>query len=443
MGDLAKAIKQEDADEQGPGASTLFSPEERGRHASFRRRIRVLKDQILRVEPSAMSLRTMDPPPYGPSVPTTYVLNRGQWDQPTEPVEPGFLSAVAGHSKPAELIQVDRYQRHPGHGRRMTLANWIANPENPLTARVMVNRLWQYRFGRGIVETSSDFGKNGALPTHPELLDWLAVRFVDGKWSLKALHRLMVTSSTYRQVSRRRSGRAEDTDPANRLLWRFPRLRLEGELIRDSVLAVSGRLTPTQGGPPVSPPLPAGLENELDSQYENNFWEPSDAKESSKRSLYVFQRRSLSLPILQTFDAPALNASCERRRTSVTPLQALSFYDGDFVNEQARLLAGRVRKRGGSQRASQIRHAFQLALSRSPSPDGECASDGVPSKCRVGGRRAGRFVPGTAQQQRVRLCQLSPARSPNRRRIVFRVPLLQFTAMARNQAPKEMAPSHS
>lgn len=367
LGDLAKAIKEEAEDGQGSGLPTLFSSGEKERHAWFRRQIRVLKDQILRVEPSAMSLRTMDPPPYGPSVPTTYVLNRGQWDQPTEPVEPGFLSAVAGHSQPAELIQVDRYQRHPGHGRRMTLANWIASPENPLTARVMANRLWQYRFGRGIVETSSDFGRNGALPTHPELMDWLAVRFVDEKWSLKALHRLMVTSSTYRQVSRRRDERAEEADSANLLLWRFPRQRLEGELIRDSVLAVSGRLNSAQGGPPISPPLPAGLENELDSQYENNFWETSGGEEASKRSLYVFQRRSLSLPILQTFDAPALDASCDRRRTSVTPLQALSLYDGDFLNEEARHLAERVRELGGGQKASQIRHAFQLALSRSPS----------------------------------------------------------------------------
>ena len=369
LGDLTSAIKEDDSEENGSGDPLLFSSEERLQHASFRRRTRVLKDRILRVEPSAMSLRTMDPPPYGPSVPTTYVLNRGQWDQPTEPVEPGFLSAVSGHSRPAELIQVDRYQRHPGHGRRMSLANWIASPENPLTARVMANRLWQYRFGQGIVETSSDFGRNGARPTHPELLDWLAVRLVDEEWSLKALHRLMVTSSTYRQASRRRDDQAEERDAANRLLWRFPRLRLEGELIRDSVLAVSGRLNPAQGGPPISPPLPPGLENELDSQYENNFWETSEGEESRKRSLYVFQRRSLSLPILQTFDAPALDASCERRRTSITPLQALSLYDGDFVNEEARHLAARIRELGGGQRAGQIRVAFQLALSRSPSPE--------------------------------------------------------------------------
>lgn len=366
-GDLEKAIKK--PDESGVGKPPLFSAEEKNQHAQFRRRFRVLKDQILRIEPSAMSLRTMDPPPYGPSVPTTYVLNRGRWDQPTEAVEPGFLSAVAGHSQPAELIQVDRYQRHPGHGRRMTLANWIASPENPLTARVMMNRLWQYRFGRGIVETSSDFGKNGALPSHPELLDWLAIRFVDEKWSVKAMQRLMVTSSAYRQASRRNDDQAEKADPENRLLWRIPRQRLEGEVIRDSVLAVSGRLNPARGGPPISPPLPSGLENELDSQYKNNFWETSQGEEARKRSLYVFQRRSLALPMLQTFDAPVLDASCDRRRTSITPLQALSLYDGDFVNEEARQFADRVRAQGGGRVDSQIRHAFQLALSRGPSDD--------------------------------------------------------------------------
>ena len=374
--DLSKAIKEEDAGDSDE--SSLFSPDERKGHALFRRRVRILKDQILRVEPSAMSLRTMDPPPYGPSVPTTYVLNRGQWDQPTEPVEPGFLSAVTGHSQPAELIEVDRYQRHPGHGRRMTLANWIASPENPLTARVMMNRLWQYRFGQGIVETSSDFGKNGALPTHPELLDWLAVRFVDEKWSLKAMQRLMVTSGTYRQASQRHDDQAEEADPENRLLWRFPRQRLEGEVIRDSVLAVSGRLNPARGGPPISPPLPRGLENELDSKYENNFWEPSSAEEARKRSLYVFQRRSLALPMLQTFDAPVPDSSCDRRRTSITPLQALSLYDGDFVNEESRHFALRVAEQSGADVESLIRRAFQLTLSRNPSADESKQVQGVP-----------------------------------------------------------------
>ena len=368
-GDLAAAIKKEEEDGGGSSRSSLFSTQERQRHKRFKRRIRVLKDRILRLEPSAFSLRTADGPPYGPSVPATYVLHRGQWDQPAEAAPPGFPSALTGHSRPAELIQVDRYQRHPGHGLRMTLANWIASAENPLTARVMVNRLWQYRFGRGIVETSSDFGKNGAVPTHPELLDWLAVRFVEEKWSLKAMHRLMLTSSAYRQSSRRRDDQAEAIDPDNRWLWRFPRRRLEGELIRDSVLAASGRLNPARGGPPIFPALPDGLESELLNFADSNVWEPSIGEDSRKRSLYVFQRRSLHLPMLQTFDAPVWTSSCSRRRTSITPLQALALYDGDFVNEEARHFADRVRKLAGPQVDSRIRHTFQFALSRSPSAE--------------------------------------------------------------------------
>ena len=147
-----------------------------------------------------MGLRNADGPPFGPEVPTTYVLIRGDYDHPGEAVEPGFLSAITGDSKPA-VLELDRYKMFPTRGRRMTLAKWIASPDNPLTARVMVNRLWQHHFGRGIVETASDFGRNGSPPSHPELLDWLATRFVEEKWSVKAMHRLMLQSATYRQSS--------------------------------------------------------------------------------------------------------------------------------------------------------------------------------------------------------------------------------------------------
>ena len=252
-----------------------------------------------------MSLRHSDGPPYGPSVPTTHVLIRGEYDRPGEPVEPGFLSSITGNSDPA-VIEIDRYKRHPTRGRRLALARWIASPENPLTARVMVNRLWQHHFGRGIVETASDFGKNGSPPTHPELLDWLATRFVEEKWSIKAMHRLMLTSSTYRQSSQNIDAKAMQTDPDNRLLWRFNRLRLEGEVIRDSVLAVSGRLNPERGGPPVFPPLPKGLD-EAQKVQGINTWETSNGPDGRKRSVYVFQRRSLNLPLLETFDAPVFN----------------------------------------------------------------------------------------------------------------------------------------
>ena len=363
--DLSKAFQEE---RENPGEKQHFSVEEEKQFRSFKKRILRLKNAILRVEASAMSVSTADGPPYGPSVPETYVLTRGQWDNPGKGVEPGFLRAIEGHANPAELVKVDRYQRHPGHGRRMTLANWIASPDNPLTARVMVNRLWQYRFGRGIVETSSDFGKNGALPTHPALLDWLALRFVEEKWSIKAMQRLMVSSSTYRQSSREADPKAGQADPDNRLLSRFPRRRLEGEAIRDSVLAVSGRLNSGRGGPPIFPPLPEGLEVELLNFDDFNTWETSHGSSGRRRSIYVFQRRSLSLPILQTFDAPVLTASCERRRDSVTPLQALSMYDGNFASTEARHFAERVRKESSPDVGEQIQRAFQIALGRNPGP---------------------------------------------------------------------------
>ena len=341
-----------------------FTAEEKQKFASFSERILRLKNGIKRLEPLAMSLRNADDPPYGPSVPTTHVLIRGEYDHPGEPVEPGFLSAITGHSDPAPL-PLDRYKRHPTRGRRMTLAKWIASPDNPLTARAMVNRLWQHHFGRGIVETVSDFGKNGAPPTHPELLDWLATQLVQEKWSVKAMHRLILTSSTYRQASTSLDERAPQADPDNHLLWRFPRSRLEGEVIRDSVLAVSRRLNVEGGGPPVYPPLPEGLD-EAQRVQNINTWETSNGPEGRKRSIYVFQRRSLNLPLLETFDAAVPNASCDRRRHSVTALQPLSLYDGDFVNTEAKFFAERVRKETGPDTVEQIQRAFLIAFGRAP-----------------------------------------------------------------------------
>ena len=369
LDNLKKAID----DESDNAASlekkeSIFSSQEKGKFLQFTGRILRLKKAMLRVAPLAMSLTHSLGPPYGPSVPTTYVLIRGQWNQPGEPVEPGFLSAVEGHSEPAVLIQ-DRFKSLPSRFRRLTLANWIASPENPLTARVMVNRLWQHHFGRGIVATPSNFGKNGSPPTHPELLDWLANRFVEEKWSIKAMHRLVVTSSTYRQASRHKDAQAEKVDLENRLLWRFNRKRLEGEAIRDSVLAVSGRLNSARGGPAVFPPLPKGLD-EVQKVQSVNTWETDEGPGGRKRTIYVYQRRSLSLPILETFDAPVCNASRDHRRNSVTPLQALAMYDGEFLNEEAKYFSERVLKGNNmTDLAGPVRRAFQFALARNPSAE--------------------------------------------------------------------------
>ena len=365
--DLEREINSENSNTSGfDKKPEIFTQEEKQRYFKFTERVGRLKKAIERLEPLAMGLRNADGPPMGPNVPTTYVLNRGEYDHPGEPVEPGFLSAIEGHSNPAAL-ELDRYKMFPTRGRRMTLANWIASPGNPLTARVMANRIWQYHFGRGIVETSSDFGKNGGSPSHPELLDWLANRFVKEKWSIKAMHRLILTSSAYRQTSHKTDARAGQADPDNRLLWRFPRRRLEAEAIRDSVLAVSGRLNLKRGGPPVYPPLPEGLD-EAQKVQSVNTWETSLGEDARRRSIYIFQRRALNMPFLETFDAPVLNTSCDRRRHSITALQALSMYDSDFVNEEARHFARRVRSDTGPDVAEQIRSAFQIAYGRAPKP---------------------------------------------------------------------------
>jgi hypothetical protein len=328
----------------------------------FTDRIGRLKKALERIEPKAMGLRNADGPPFGPEPPTTYVLIRGDYDHPGEAVEPGFLTAITGDAKPA-VLEMDRYKMFPTRGRRMTLAKWIASADNPLTARVMVNRIWQHHFGRGIVETASDFGRNGSPPSHPELLDWLATRFAEDKWSIKAMQRLILTSATYRQSSMETEPKAMQTDPDNRLLWRFNRLRLEGEAIRDSVLAVSGRLNLAHGGPPVYPPLPKGLDEKVQSV---DTWETSTGADAQRRSIYIFQRRAQFVPFLETFDAPVFNSTCERRRNSITALQALSMYDSDFVNEEAPHFAERVRRDAGSDEVGQIRRAFEIALARVP-----------------------------------------------------------------------------
>ena len=366
LSDLKKAINDESDNSSSDfeKKKSIFSDAEKHQFAQYSEHIRLLKKAILRVSPLAMSLTHAMGPPYGPNVPTTYVLTRGQWNRPGEPVKPRFLSAIEGHSDPAVLIQ-DRFKSIPTRFRRLVLANWIASPDNPLTARVMVNRTWQHHFGRGLVATPSNFGKNGTPPSHPELLDWLATRFVEAKWSLKAMHRLILNSATYRQASRRQDPQALKVDPDNRLLWRFNRRRLDGEAIRDSILAVSGRLNSARGGPPVFPPLPKGLD-EAQKVQTINTWETTHGPEGRKRSIYTYQRRSLSLPLLELFDAPVCNDSRDHRRNSVTALQALTMYDGEFVNEEVRHFAGRVLKETNSDIDKGYLRAFQLSLGRKP-----------------------------------------------------------------------------
>ena len=223
-------------------AEKPFTDEEIDRHAELSGQLDVYRRRLSRWQPVALTVRNAPGPPSGPAPDPVRVLISGDYRQPAEAVEPGFPSAITGHSEPAELA-TDRYRQFPTRGLRYTLAQWIASPDNPLTARVMVNRLWQHHFGQGIVETASNFGKNGAAPTHPELLDWLAVTFVEKGWSLKAMHRLMVLSNVYRQSSENAAFANNEKDVDNRLLWKYERRRLEAEAIRDGILYLSGGLS--------------------------------------------------------------------------------------------------------------------------------------------------------------------------------------------------------
>jgi hypothetical protein len=286
---------------------------------------------------------------------------RGEYDNPGDVVEPGVLSVIAGHSKPV-AIRLDPFKRWPTRSRRMALANWIADAENPLTHRVMINRLWHWHFGQGIVRTPSDFGHLSGGPSHKDLLDWLAVQFVESKWSIKAMHRLMVNSSVYRQSSAHDDPQASEVDPDNRLLWRFNRRRLDAEAIRDSVLYVSGRLNPEQFGLPIFPPLPGDVAEAV--KYSESKWDTQYGPEGRKRSIYIYQQRTLTMPLMQTFDALVCDDSRPRRRASVTPLQALAMYNGEFVNEESNHFATRVKQLAGEDPQAQIRTAFVLALGR-------------------------------------------------------------------------------
>jgi hypothetical protein len=295
------------------------------------------------------------------------ILLRGDYRQPGDAVTPGFPTAIAGKEETAEMI-TDRYRQYPTRGWRLTLARWIASPENPLTARVMVNRIWQHHFGRGIVATPSDFGKNGERPSHPELLDWLALEFIDRGWSVKQMHRLMVNSAAYRQSSENAAMAANTADPDNKLLWRFARRRLEAEAIRDSILAASGRLNPEMGGPSMFPPLPDDLADF--ARYGRGgglMWEPNEREaDARRRSIYIFQRRSLPLPMMAAFDATVFSESCDRRSVTTTPLQALSMMNGYLVHEEAAELAKRVTREAGADREAQVKRAFEIVLNRAP-----------------------------------------------------------------------------
>ena len=287
----------------------------------------------------------------------TYVLKGGNLKLRGEEVKPGFLSTITGHSKPANMDGL-------GQSRRKLLAEWIASGDNPLTARVMVNRIWQHHFGQGLVSTASDFGRNGSGTLHQDLLDWLAWQFVEGGWSVKEMHRLILHSSVYRQSVENPENRAfEEIDSANRLLWKRSPIRAQAEVIRDSLLAVSGNLNPVMGGPPF---LPAA-EDEWQKR-SRTWWEPSPQEDRNRRSLYMLQMRSFQLPMMTVFDGPNTSERCAVRNVTTVTSQVFSLFNGAFAHQQAGAMADRIRKEVGEDVARQVQRAFQLALQRDPDP---------------------------------------------------------------------------
>jgi hypothetical protein len=299
------------------------------------------------------------------------LLKRGDWRNKGEEVQPGLPQVLTGD---ANLDPKNR---------RRQLAEWIASADNPLTARVAVNRIWQYHFGKGIVRTPSDFGATGAAPSHPELLDWLAVEFMHptqkgrGKenpqsairnpqskgWSWKAMHRLILLSNTYRQSSQFNE-QAAAKDPENRLLWRMNQRRLEAEPLRDSMLAISGKLNREMFGPGIYPRIDPDVVNTGSRPR----W-PLDAKDDHatwRRSVYIFVKRSVILPLIEVFDCPATVVSGPVRAVSTVSPQALALMNNEFVLQQAGYFAERVAKEAGEDRRAQVVRAFKIALGRQP-----------------------------------------------------------------------------
>ncbi len=345
----------------------------------------VYRRQVERHQPKIHTVENARESPYGAGLPVQFVRVRGEVDNLGERVLPGFPSALTGtdDAAPLPLDSLGNVNRW-----RSPLATWIASPENPLTPRVMVNRVWQWHFGRGIVATPSNFGANGIRPSHPDLLDWLADEFVASGWSVKAMHRLILNSATYRQSSIRFSDRAKEVDPSNTLLSRMPSRRLEGEVIRDSILAVSGRLNRARGGPGVYPRLPDAMKDQM---LVKNWpaWEPSGGPDSRKKSVYVFQRRQLALPLLEMLDAPVPQVSSEQRRISTTAIQSLAMLNGRLVAEESQHFAARLEDEAGRDPRDQITLAFRVAFSRTPTKqelrryNDFAEGEGLAAVCRV------------------------------------------------------------
>jgi hypothetical protein len=345
-----------------PMIVALMTAEEKSKHRELAVKIADLEAQKPRMYPTALA--TTDS---GPTPQPSYFLNRGLPDAKGSIMTPGVLSvaSVKEYVYPVQPADAQTTWRRRG------FAEWLASPDNPLTARVMVNRIWQHHFGEGIVRTPSNFGTMGEAPSHPELLDWLASEFVARGWSVKAIHRLMLNSQLY-QMSSNDNMADLAIDPENRYFWRMPRERMEAEILRDNILAVAGTLDRTVGGPCVFPYIAPEL---IQGSSKRTWPGKSDDDPSTwRRSVYVYSKRSIRYPLFEAYDQPNLVNTCDRRNRSTIAPQALLLMNNNFVIVQARLFAERLRKEAGADPAAQVTRAFQLALGRDPSLSERAAS---------------------------------------------------------------------
>jgi hypothetical protein len=332
----------------GNKVDEFLAADQRNQVDEFHKQIEALKSEI----PDLPRGYYLEEP--GPQPPATYLLIRGKAATPGPEVAPAI---------PEILVRAQ--PQFPDSQRRLMLAKWLVSSENPLTARVIVNRVWQHHFGEGLVRTPSDFGVMGDKPTYPELLDWLTTWFIDHGWSIKQLTRLILSSNAYR-MSTAWNPEYGPKDPDDRLLWRMPYKRLEVEAIRDSMLAISGHLNTKMFGPSVYPEIPpAALEGSSDP---DKIWKASSEQDASRRTIYVFLKRSMIVPILDVLDLCDTSHSTARRLNTSVATQALTLFNGDFVSAQARYLAERLRQEAGDDARKQIDLAWRLTLARPPKP---------------------------------------------------------------------------
>ena len=291
----------------------------------------------------------------------THILRRGNPHLVGREIKPAFPAVL----NPPAVQMPPVPENAKSSGKRRVFAEWVTSPENPMTARVMVNRIWQHHFGRGIVRSTNDFGQLGTPPTHPELLDWLASEFIASNWRLKAMHKLIMTSNAYR-MSAQSDPRGVQQDANNDLFWRFDMRRLTAEEIRDTVLYITGKLNIKMGGPSVFPELPK--EVLATSSRPRSVWGESPPEEANRRSVYVKVKRSLLVPILNQYDQADTDSSCPVRFSTTVPTQSLTMLNGKFINDQAVAFANRMRWEGGVTVEDRVRFGLRLVLCREPEP---------------------------------------------------------------------------